>query len=100
MAFAGYKPAEEYMQDILSNQSFYDLTGMQLKLSKERTTELIQLFFKTQEAHQQPYANYTAVSRHCLGWIRLQVSPTNYNKPKTTNNATKRIESGKDYGSL
>lgn len=101
MAISGYKPAEEYMADILSNQSFYDLTGMQLKLSKERTTELIQLFFKTQEAHKQPYANYTAASRHCLGWIRNQVFPSNYSNSKTTtNNATKRIEPGKNYGSL
>lgn len=101
MASSGYKPAEEYMADILSNETFYDLTGMQLKLSKEKTTELIQLFFKTQEAHKQPYANYTAASRHCLAWIRTQVQPSTYNKSKTTtNNATKRIESGKDYGSL
>lgn len=101
MAISGYKPAKEYMADILSNESFYDLAAMQFKLSKEKITELIQLFFKTQEAHQQPYPNYTAASRHCLGWIRNQVMPSSYTKNKTTtNNATKRIEPGKDYGSL
>ena len=99
---AGYKPAEEYMDEMLKNESFYEVTGMQLKLSREKITEMIQLFFKTQGAHAQTYPDYTSVSRHCWGWIRSQVMPAkvNYNNSKKTNNATQRIEPGKDYGSL
>lgn len=100
MIMSGYKPAEEYKDDMLKNESFYDIVGMQLKLSKERTTEMIQLFFKTQGAHEQSYPNYNAASRHCLAWIHKQVVPIRYNNPKKTNNATQRIEHGKDYGSL
>ncbi len=100
MVMSGYKPAEEYKDDMLKNESFYDLTGIQLKLSKERTTQMIELFFKTQGAHEQSYPNYTAASRHCLGWIRGQMIPINYTKSKKTNNATQRIEPGKDYGSF
>lgn len=102
LATADFRPAEEFMEEILKKASFYEIAQMQMKIPPERTAELIKLFFKTQDAHEQAYQNHTAASRHCLGWIRGQITGTgnNNSKKQTTNNATKQLEPGQDYGSL
>lgn len=102
LGLMNYKKAIEYKPELLKHQGFYEITKMQCKISADRVTELINMFFKEQDAHEESFPNYQAASRHCLSWIRQQCCISNYKNKSIikTNATTQQFKPGKELGSL
>jgi hypothetical protein len=64
------KTADHFKQELLGNQTMFEVTGMKHKLSKESMVQLIDLFVKEQEAISTKYENASECTRHFIYWAR------------------------------
>lgn len=85
------KPASSFMDEILNNQTFYELSMMKYKLGKTQLTRLIEVFVKEQDSLKKKYSNFEDCMKHCNYWINVNSDKV----PKETAKSTSKIL-GKD----
>jgi hypothetical protein len=71
-----FQTPEQFKDELLKNQTLYELTAMKHKISKRQLETLIELFVKEQTTFDKKYQNFADCIKHFTYWIPHNLDKT------------------------
>jgi hypothetical protein len=86
LGMMGWRPAKDFTNDLLTNDSLYDLLGMHYSLSRETVTKEINLFIQEQETKKKHYSSPNDAITHFIAIMKKKANTL----PKTSHSSNQK----------